>query len=215
MSGSYTLYSTHGQSSPLGSSTSASFNLYSGFGYIRDSDGDGIADDTDNCPTTANPDQINTDFDPLGDACDDDDDNDGLTDVIEDALGTDPLAFDSDSDGLSDFDEVNLDGDPSSYQAGVDSDPNAPDTDGDGLRDGHDPDPLVVYIGDGDVAPRSAPDGIINAADLLVAQQILLGSIEPNANDRSHADVYPPGAPDGVIDLSDVLLIRQMIWSQP
>jgi len=34
-----------------------------------DPDGDGVADPTDNCPTTANQDQANTDDDPFGDAC--------------------------------------------------------------------------------------------------------------------------------------------------
>ena len=58
-------------------------------------------------------------------------------------------------------------------------------------------------------------DGNINAADLLVAEQIVLKLITPTAIDRSHGDVYPPGAPDGVIDLSDFLLIQQLILMDP
>src|SRR3972149_3548375 len=36
----------------------------------EDSDGDGICDATDNCPTVANPSQADTDHDEIGDACD-------------------------------------------------------------------------------------------------------------------------------------------------
>ena len=45
-----------------------------------DSDGDTIKDDVDNCPDVPNTDQANFDGDAQGDACDDDDDNDGVGD---------------------------------------------------------------------------------------------------------------------------------------
>ena len=35
-----------------------------------DSDGDGVSDDSDNCPATPNPDQLDSDGDGIGDACD-------------------------------------------------------------------------------------------------------------------------------------------------
>ena len=38
--------------------------------YIRDSDGDGVYDPGDNCPSTYNPDQADCDGDGVGDACD-------------------------------------------------------------------------------------------------------------------------------------------------
>jgi hypothetical protein len=45
---------------------------------VVDTDGDGVPDDQDNCPEKANTDQLNTDGDEFGDACDPDIDNDGV-----------------------------------------------------------------------------------------------------------------------------------------
>ncbi|MCG6938677.1 MAG: phytase [Gammaproteobacteria bacterium] len=155
---------------------------------------------------------LDTDGDGIIDNVDPDDDNDGLGDAVEASLGTDPLNSDSDGDSLSDFDEVNADHDPNTYQEGVDTDPNNPDTDNDGLADGADPDPLVAP--DGDLAPYGAADGEVNSADLLIAQRIVLGFINPvTPQDLAHGDVYPPAAPDGEINLSDYLLILQMVLS--
>lgn len=42
-----------------------------------DSEGDGVGNACDNCPDARNPDQLNTDGDSKGNACDPDDDNDG------------------------------------------------------------------------------------------------------------------------------------------
>jgi len=50
-------------------------------GWFADADVDGVADGNDNCPTTANGNQANYDGDSQGDACDADDDNDGVLDV--------------------------------------------------------------------------------------------------------------------------------------
>jgi hypothetical protein len=52
-------------------------------GWFPDADVDGVADGADNCPTVANGDQANYDGDSLGDACDPDDDNDGVPDVSD------------------------------------------------------------------------------------------------------------------------------------
>ncbi|MCB9553580.1 MAG: thrombospondin type 3 repeat-containing protein [Myxococcales bacterium] len=69
----------------------------------RDSDGDGVTDEGDNCPLAANPEQSDLDGDARGDACDDDDDGDGVADV-DDVCPTvsDPLQADADRDGRGD-----------------------------------------------------------------------------------------------------------------
>jgi len=62
--------------------------------YFIDADRDGLFAGAprveDNCPTIPNPSQANFDDDSFGDACDDDDDNDGLTDARELEWGYDP-----------------------------------------------------------------------------------------------------------------------------
>lgn len=88
-----------------------------------DTDGDGVPDLTDNCPDDQNFDQKNTDKeneglpgypigDVQGDACDDDDDNDGLTDAYEiNFTATNPLTPDSDGDLIpDDLEDMDFDG---------------------------------------------------------------------------------------------------------
>ncbi len=48
---------------------------------VLDNDGDGVPYASDNCPTVANADQANFDGDVQGDACDDDDNNNGVLDT--------------------------------------------------------------------------------------------------------------------------------------
>lgn len=70
---------------------------------ITDTDNDGVSDGIDNCPTIYNPDQSDINSDGIGDVCDSDRDNDGLTDYEEALLGTDPSNPDTDGDGVNDF----------------------------------------------------------------------------------------------------------------
>ncbi|MDA8677855.1 thrombospondin type 3 repeat-containing protein [Luminiphilus sp.] len=77
-----------------------------------DGDGDGIPDDTDNCPLISNADQLDTDGDGLGDVCDDDLDGDGITDSSDNCpLVSNADQLDTDGDGLGDVCDDDLDGD--------------------------------------------------------------------------------------------------------
>lgn len=84
-------------------------NLF-GFGLVQaassvaqlngDADGDGVNNPQDNCPLASNADQSDADDDGSGDACDDDVDGDGMSNVYETEHALNPLL----SDGLGDQD---------------------------------------------------------------------------------------------------------------
>ncbi len=70
---------------------------------ILDSDGDGVPDVSDNCPSDPNADQQDTDEDGQGDVCDNDDDNDGIADASDNCpLDFNPGQEDADNDGTGD-----------------------------------------------------------------------------------------------------------------
>jgi hypothetical protein len=88
---------------PISDENPANDSALTGMFYPeKDGDGDGVIDKNDNCPSMANSDQTDTDGDKIGNVCDSDDDNDGLTDTEEQEIGTNPLDSDTDDDGILD-----------------------------------------------------------------------------------------------------------------
>jgi hypothetical protein len=182
--------------------STAGFDYRTGAGrFSLDADGDGFNHDSDNCPLVSNADQADLDGDAIGNACDPDIDGDNLTNAQESTLGTSPTNPDTDGDGLTDGEEVQV------YL----TNPLNPDTDGDGLTDGQE---VQVYQTNptvpnnlGDLAPRGAPDGVVDMADYVIMRRMALGEIQPSAQELARGDIHPQGAPDGVIDVSDLVLL--------
>lgn len=68
-----------------------------------DTDGDGVDDSIDNCPSVANANQLNTDGDSMGDACDTDDDNDTILDTADNCpINANTNQANADGDALGD-----------------------------------------------------------------------------------------------------------------
>ena len=145
----------------------------------------------------------------------DDIDGDGLSDSLEMAIGTDPLDVDSDNDSLTDYQEVAWDDNDTAYGAGLDTNPLNPDSDGDGVMDGTESlagtDPLVstdtLVWGDID------NNGVVNAADVLIASRAALRLVTLTSEQLARGNVaplvggQPTSAPDDDFNVADLLLI--------
>ncbi len=99
-----------------------------------------------------------------------DPDNDGLTTIQEEALGTDPLVADTDNDGILDGDEVNIMG----------TNPLLADTDGNGTIDGLEDNDSDGFSNSAELANGSNP---LVANDAGQMQKILLAAPLPTGPD--------------------------------
>ncbi len=123
---------------------------------VNDPDADEICGESDNCPETANFDQLNYDGDSEGDACDSDDDNDGEADENDNDPLNEFACHDEDGDGCDEcydgtLGDTNNDGEdydsdgwcnsgdswPDCFNAEIDADPNdeCGNCNGDGFAD--------------------------------------------------------------------------------
>ena len=206
------------------------FRVYGNNPYVNpnDLDSDGIDNASDNCPNTANADQLDTDGDGTGDVCDDDDDDDGILDISDNCpliANVDQADFDGDGvgdvcDNDSDNDGVDNASDncpdiANADQADLDNDGIGDvcddDDDGDGILDITDNCPLTANAnqadfdndGEGDVCDEDDDnDGILDVNDNC--------SLTVNA-DQADLDNYGIGDVcdddddnDGVLDGNDV-----------
>ena len=172
----------------------------------NDNDGDGILNENDNCPNIFNLDQLDTNGNGIGDACEgvfDDQDLDGIFDLVDNCPTVfNPDQQDSDGDGIGDVceeDSITIDPDDDGILDPIDNcpfvyNPSQLDTDGDGLGDACDDNPND---------PDGDGDGVLDILDNCPAEynpdQLdsdndgLGDACEDNPND-------PDGDGDGILD---------------
>ena len=114
--------------------------------YNPDTDGDNLPDGYEALTLGTDPTKPDTDENGVLD-CDEDFDEDGLTNLQEYELGTEPYNDDTDGDGLNDGEEINT----------YNTDPLKKDTDDDGLEDGDE-----IYLETDPTNPDTNENGILD-----------------------------------------------------
>jgi hypothetical protein len=144
-----------------------------------DSDGDGVNDTADNCPSVANANQANHDGDANGDACDPDDDNDAVADASDNCPR------------LANTNQANHDGD-------ANGDACDPDDDNDFYADVSDCAPLDASIHPGaQELPYSSQDENCNGLDddtiegaVAIVSEVSSGVDAGDLQNRNHAKAW-------------------------
>ena len=131
---------------------------------------------------------LDTDADEIPDYEDQDDDNDGISDLDETGIyGTDPLLYDTDGDSFSDNEEILAGSDPLDNSS------------------------IPVNVPDGDIND----DGQVDVSDLLLAMRILTGQNIPTQQEQDRWDVAPlvngVPLPDQQNNLGDYLVLQRKV----
>jgi len=161
--------------------------------HTADDDGDGLVDDSDNCPSIGNLDQSDIDNDDIGDVCDSDIDGDGYENINDDFPQDSSEFNDNDSDGVGDntdncitianADQADDDGDGLGNACELDSDLDSVDDNDDNCPYDSNVD---QYDADGDGVGDACEtdtdgDGVSNESELAFGT---------NPNDPSDANLH-------------------------
>ena len=166
-----------------------------------DDDGDGIADPDDNCPTAANPDQVDLDDDGIGDECDPDRDGDAVADASDNCpIVPNPDQVDVDTDQIGDACDELIDRDGDGIDDADDPcivSPGAPDADGDGTPD------------ECDATPRGM---VVVAASMEVTQLTILNTAYGDGETDLFGDLKIDDTKVHVPEIPDQRDIRPSNW---
>jgi hypothetical protein len=188
---------------------------------FEDTDFDGVPDDRDNCPNTANSNQLNQDDDYQGDLCDQDSDNDLVTNGVDNCpLMANNDQKDLDSDLLGDVCDTDIDGDrvlnvfdisPLDAHACYDQDTDFCDDCSSGTENaGNDG---IDLDGDGVCAISDADDDGDNVIDTIDNCPLLANENQANADDDSYGDFCDADDDNDLVnDIDDCSPTNKQLW---